>query len=153
MRTALLASILSAAVILGLSSPSRADECGDLIDKLAAVTKATLGDRSRDFATFTAGPNTGLTVACGSPSSIGAQFAGETPPEAYFELFGQAGALVTKAKPEALAAAAHQAREVASRMRHSNVDLPGVRVTCSVTTSPTKGPLTLCAAVEHDDRS
>lgn len=150
MRTLPAAPILLACLWCG---PALADPCGDQIDAVAAATKAVPAERSLDFSNFTAGPETSLTLACGSPSSVGAQFKGQTPPESYFETFGRAGEVVTGAPAASLAAAAHQAREVASRLRHSNVDVRGVRVTCSVTESAARGPLTLCAAIEHDDRT
>ncbi|WP_430910648.1 ABC transporter ATPase [Methylobacterium sp. sgz302541] len=146
--------LLAAALFLACPwGPARADPCGDQIAAVAAATKAVPGERSVDFSNFSAGADTNLTLACGTPSSVGAQFKGESPPERYFEVFGKAGEVVTKAPAASLATAARQAREVAARLRHSNVDLPGVRVTCSVTNSAARGPLTLCAAIEHDDRT
>ncbi|WP_336485292.1 ABC transporter ATPase [Methylobacterium nigriterrae] len=140
------------ALLLTAGTPALADECGDLIDRVASETKAEIGNRSLDFANFTLAPDTTLTLACGTPSSVGAQFRGEKPPEAYFALFGRAGHAVTGIDAATIEQAAHTARDAATRLRHSNVDAGGARVTCSVTTSE-KGPFTLCAVIEHSDRS
>lgn len=141
-------------LLLTVSSPALADECGDLIDRIVGETAATHTNRSSDYATFAAGDGTTLTLSCGAPqlSSVGAQFRGETPPDAYYALFGKAGHAVTGIDAGVIEAAAHTARESASRLRHSNVDAGGARVTCSVSRSET-GMLTLCAVIEHSDRS
>lgn len=141
-------------LILALPVPALADECGDLIDKVAKETTASPGNRSTDFANFSAGDGTTLTLSCGGPqlSSVGAQFRGEAPPDAYYALFGKAGHAVTGIAADVIEAAAHKAREAASRLRHSNVDAGGARITCSVS-APDKGPLTMCAVIEHSDRS
>ena len=55
-----------------------------------------------------------------------------------------------------LAGAGHRRyvqQATATKLRHSNVDLGGARVTCSAMVSPDKGWLTLCAVIEHSDRS
>ena len=129
-------------LILALPVPALADECGDLIDKVAKETAASPGNRSTDFANFTAADGITLTLSCGGPqlSSVGAQFRGEAPPEAYYALFGKAGHAVTGIAADAIEAAAHKAREAASRLRHSNVDAGGARITCSVSGTD-KGPL------------
>ncbi|WP_375453594.1 ABC transporter ATPase [uncultured Methylobacterium sp.] len=134
--------------------PALADECGDLIDRIVGETAATQADRRSDYANFTAGDGTTLTLSCAAPqlSSVGAQFRGETPPDAYYALFGKAGHAVTGIDAGVIEAAAHTAREAASRLRHSNVDAGGARVTCSVSRSET-GALTMCAVIEHSDRS
>ena len=96
-----------------------------------------------------------LTLACGGPdlSSVGAQFRGANPPDTYYDTFGHAGHAVTGIAASVIAEAAHKAQAAAVRLRHSNVDLGGARVTCSAMVSPDKGPLTLCAVIEHSDRS
>jgi hypothetical protein len=139
-------------LLLTTATPVLADSCGDLIDRVAAETKAEVGHRSPDFANFSVSADTSLTLACGEPSSVGAQFRGETPPDAYYRLFGRAGQAVTGIDAATIETAAHAARDAASRLRHSNVDAGGARITCSVTNSG-KGPLTLCAISEHSDRS
>jgi hypothetical protein len=141
-------------ILLLASGPVLADSCGDLIGRVTAATQAEIGNRSLDYATFTVATDTTLTLACGGsyPSSVGAQFRGETPPDTYYALFGRAGHAVTGIEAGIIEAAAHRARDAASRLRHSNVDAGGVRVTCSVSTGE-KGPLTLCAVIESTDRS
>lgn len=142
--------------LIGLSAlPARADECGDLVAKVAGETGAKADQQRSDYASFTAGPDTTLTLACGGPSfsSVGAQFRGASPPEAYYTLFGKAGHAVTGIDEATITQAAHRAQETATKMRHSNVDLGGARVTCSAMVSPDKGPLTLCAVIENSDKS
>lgn len=145
---------LLALLLVIACGPALADDCGDLVGRVTAETRAEVGNRSLDYATFTLGPDTTLTLACGGahPSSVGAQFRGETPPDSYFALFGRAGQAVTGVAAGVIEAAAHRARDAASRLRHSNVDAGGVRVTCSVSQAE-KGPLTLCAVIESADRS
>ncbi|MDP4024991.1 ABC transporter ATPase [Methylobacterium sp. NEAU 140] len=149
------AATLLALAALGASLPARADECGTLIARVAAETGAAVERQSTDYASFTAGPDTTLTLACGAPalSSVGAQFRGASPPETYYDLFAKAGHAVTGIDTAVIAEAAHRAQATATRMRHSNVDLGGARVTCSAMNAPDKGPLTLCAVIEHSDRS
>lgn len=153
MRAILPALVL--VVLAGTGRAARADECDTLVARVQAETAATTDDRRRDYASFTAGPDTTLTLACGAPdfSSIGAQFRGDTPPAAYYDLFGRAGHAVTGIDAAVITEAAHTAQAAATRLRHSNVDLGGARVTCAAMTSPDKGPLTLCAVIEHSDRS
>lgn len=153
MRLLLFAPIL----VLSLAAPAfvapaLADPCGEAISRVAAATGAQPAARNTDFARFEAGPDTGLTLSCGPPSSVGAQFAGEAPPDRYFALFGKAGEAAIKVPAQTLETAARQAREAAVSARHSHVDLPGLRVTCAVMASPEKGPRTLCAAIEQADR-
>ena len=133
----------------------RAQSCDALIDKVTVETEAKATERRSDYASFTAGPDMTLTLACGMPalSSVGAQFRGAEPPETYYRLFGQAGHAVTGIDAAVIADAAHKAQAVATKLRHSNVDLGGARATCSAMVSPDKGPLTLCAVIEHSDRS
>ncbi|SDA26373.1 hypothetical protein SAMN02799622_03818 [Methylobacterium sp. UNC378MF] len=134
---------------------ARAQSCDALIDKVAAETAAKTADRRSDYASFTAGPDMTLTLACGGPdlSSVGAQFRGANPPDRYYDLFGQAGHVVTGIDAAVITEAAHRAQATASKLRHSNIDLAGARVTCSAMVSPDKGPLTLCAVIEHSNRS
>src|ERR1700712_613602 len=139
-------------LLLTTATPALADSCGDLIDRVVAETKAEIGNRSLDFANFALAPDTSLTLACGEPSSVGAQFRGETPPDSYYRLFGRAGQVVTGIDAATMERAAPAARAAPARLRHSNVDAGGARITCSVTNSG-KGPLTLCAVSEHSDRS
>lgn len=142
------------ALLLALPVPAAADTCDDLIDRVRTVAGATLDERSRDFARFSSGPDTSLTLSCAhpDPSSVGVQFRGKAPPEGYYDLFGKVGYAVTGVSAEIIADAAKQARDAASRLRHSNVEAGGVRVTCSVTAKD-DGPLTLCAVIEHANRS
>ena len=139
---------------LMVAGPASADECGDLIDRVTAETGARLDDRSRDYARFTADAQTSLTLSCAAPhpSSVGAQFRGANPPEAYYTLFGQAGHAITGIAAATVAAAAHRAQEAASRLRHSKVEAGGAAITCSVTHKDS-GDLTLCAVIESSDRS
>ncbi|GJD78724.1 hypothetical protein GCM10007886_12010 [Methylobacterium gregans] len=142
------------ALALSVADPACADECGNLIDRVAAETGARLDDRSSDYARFTADAETSLTLSCAAPhpSSVGAQFRGANPPEAFYTLFGQAGHAVTGIEAGTVAAAAHRAQEAAGRLRHSKVEAGGAAVTCSVTHKDT-GDLTLCAVIESSDRS
>ncbi|MCJ2093545.1 ABC transporter ATPase [Methylobacterium sp. J-072] len=112
-------------------------------------------ERRSDYAGFAVGPDMTLTLACGTPdlSSVGAQYRGASPPDAYYETFGRAGHAVTGIDAATITEAAHRAQAAAVRLRHSNVDLGGARITCSAMVSPDKGPLTLCAVIEHSDRS
>lgn len=153
MRT-LPALFLLAAVSAG-GTAARADDCDTLIDRVTAQTTAKTDERGRDYASFTAGPDTTLTLACGAPdfSSVGAQFRGASPPDAYYDLFGKAGHAITGIDAAVITDAAHKAQAASVRLRHSNVDLGGARITCSAMVSPDKGPLTLCAVIEHSDRS
>ena len=149
------------AILLTLSlacltaGPALADECEMLTAKVAHETGAKTEQERSDYASFTAGPDTTLSLACGAPdlSSVGAQYRGANPPDAYYVLFGKAGHAVTGIDAATITDAAHKAHETANRMRHSNVDLGGARVTCSAMVSPDKGPLTLCAVIEHSNRS
>lgn len=142
------------ALVFTVNGPASADECGDLIGRVVAETGARLDERNRDYARFTADAETSLTLSCAAPhpSSVGAQFRGTNPPEAYYTLFGQAGHAVTGVEAGRVAAAAHRAREAATRLRHSKVEADGVAITCSVTHKDT-GDLTLCAVIESSDRS
>ncbi len=149
-------ALLLALPILGLvTGPALAEECGDLVAKVVSETGAKVDQQRSDYASFTSGADMTLTLACGGPSfsSVGAQFRGANPPEPYYTLFGQAGHAVTGIDASTIAEAAHRAQQTATRMRHSNVDLGGARVTCSAMVSPDKGPLTLCAVIENSNRS
>ncbi|MCJ2012999.1 ABC transporter ATPase [Methylobacterium sp. J-076] len=150
MRAILLLPILCLA-----AGSARADECETLASRVVTETGAKADQTRADYATFTAGPDMTLSLACGAPalSSVGAQYRGANPPEAYFTTFGKAGHAVTGIDATTITEAAHKAKETASRMRHSNVDLGGALVTCSTMVSPDKGPLTLCAVIEHSDKS
>ncbi len=142
--------------LIGLTAGSAmADECGDLVAKVASETGAKVDQQRSDYASFTSGEDMTLTLACSAPnfSSVGAQFRGASPPERYYALFGRAGHAVTGIDATTITEAAHRAQETATRMRHSNVDLGGARVTCSAMVSPDKGPLTLCAVIENSNRS
>ena len=134
---------------------ARAQSCDALIDKVTAETSATATERRSDYASFSASPDMTLTLACGGPdfSSVGAQYRGANPPGTYYDLFGHAGHAVTGIDATIITQAAHKAQAAAIRLRHSNVDLGGARITCSAMVSPDKGPLTLCAVIEHSDRS
>lgn len=151
----ILTPLILVAAISGGAFGARADECDTLVGRVTAATAAKIDDRRRDYASFSAGPDTTLTLACGTPdlSSVGAQFRGASPPDAYFDLFGKAGHAVTGIDAAAITEAAHRAQAASVRLRHSNVDLGGARITCSAMVSPDKGPLTLCAVIEHSDRS
>ncbi len=134
---------------------ARAQSCDALVDKVTAETEAKTAERRSDYASFTAGPDMTLTLACGGPdlSSVGAQFRGANPPDRYYDLFGHAGHAVTGIDAAVITEAAHRAQATATKLRHSNVDLGGARVTCSAMVSPDKGPLTLCAVIENSNRS
>ena len=148
-------SILALITVAGGGTAAKADACDTLVERVTAETTAKTDERRRDYASFTAGPDTTLTLACGEPdsSSVGAQFRGASPPDAYYDLFGHAGHAVTGIDAAVIAEAAHRAQAASVRLRHSNVDLGGARITCSAMVSPDKGPLTLCAVIEHSDRS
>ena len=141
-------------VLLLATSPALSDECGDLIETVAAAAKAEIGDRSADFANFTAGYGVTLTLSCGGlhASSVGAQYRGETPPDAYYATFAEAGGAVTGISSAILQDAARRAQADATRLRHSTVSAGGALVTCSFGSS-SKGALTMCAVIEHGDRS
>lgn len=147
--------VLIVSALAACHGSARAESCDALIDKVTAETEAKAAERRSDYASFTAGPDMTLTLACGMPalSSVGAQYRGANPPESYYTLFGQAGHAVTGIDAAVITEAAHKAQAVATKLRHSNVDLGGARVTCSAMVSPDKGPLTLCAVIEHSDRS
>ncbi|MEE7506153.1 ABC transporter ATPase [Methylobacterium sp. C33D] len=132
-----------------------AQSCDALVDKVTAETAAKTSERRSDYASFTAGPDMTLTLACGAPdlSSVGAQFRGANPPDTYYDLFGHAGHAVTGIDAAVITEAAHRAQATATKLRHSNIDLGGARVTCSAMVSPDKGPLTLCAVIENSNRS
>ncbi|SFL58961.1 ABC transporter ATPase [Methylobacterium pseudosasicola] len=147
--------IVALAALAASHGSARAQSCDTLIDKVVAETAAKATERRSDYASFTAGPDMTLSLACGSPdlSSVGAQYRGASPPEVYYETFGRAGHAVTGIDAATITEAAHRAQAAAMRLRHSNVDLGGARITCSAMVSPDKGPLTLCAVIEHSDRS
>ncbi len=147
-------SLLLPALLLCASVARAEPSCTDLIDRVTAATGATVAERSADFARFDAGENHSLTLSCGGvhPSSVGAQYRGETAPESYYDLFAKAGHAVTGIGTDILRDAAKRARDAAGRMRHSNVEAGGALVTCS-TMKNDKGPLTLCAVIERADRS
>lgn len=147
--------LLALACIVSGLSPAQAQSCDTLIDRVTAETSAQATERRSDYASFSASPDMTLTLACGSPdlSSVGAQYRGANPPDTYYDLFGHAGHAVTGIDAQVIADAAHKAQAASVRLRHSNVDLGGARVTCSAMVSPDKGPLTLCAVIEHSDRS
>lgn len=151
-------ALLPLLVLTALSAaagPAWAQSCDALVDKVTAETAAKTAERRSDYASFTAGPDMTLTLACGGPnlSSVGAQFRGANPPDRYYDLFGQAGHAVTGIDAAVITEAAHRAQATATKLRHSNVDLGGARVTCSAMVSPDKGPLTLCAVIENSNRS
>ncbi|ACB24820.1 hypothetical protein [Methylobacterium radiotolerans] len=151
---ALLPLIVFTALSAGAGA-ARAQSCDALVDKVTAETEAKTAERRSDYASFTAGPDMTLTLACGGPdlSSVGAQFRGANPPDRYYDLFGHAGHAVTGIDAAVITEAAHRAHATATKLRHSNVDLGGARVTCSAMVSPDKGPLTLCAVIENSNRS
>nr|WP_183513356.1 ABC transporter ATPase [Methylobacterium brachythecii] len=142
------------AVVTALSQPALADSCGDLAIKVGVETGAAIGERIEDFVRFAAGADMTLSLSCGGsyPSSVGAQFRGETPPAEYYALFGKAGHAVTGIAADMLSDAARKAQAEAQTRRHSKVPAGGVQVTCSFTKSD-KGTLTMCAAIEQADRS
>ncbi len=137
------------------AAPAAADDCETLVSKVTTETGAKTDQQRSDYASFTAGPDMTLTLACGGAnfSSVGAQYGGASPPEEYFSTFGKAGHAVTGIDAATITEAAHRAQLTATKMRHSNVDLGGARVTCSAMVSPDKGPLTLCAVIENSNRS
>ncbi len=140
------------ATVLSLSVLSaRADSCGDLIDSIVAGTKATLVNRTVDFAEMSATDGMTLTLACGDPSAVGVQFKGETPGDAYYGLFGRAGRIATGIGADLIEAAARRAREQAVVTRHSHADAATALVTCSVING-SRGPMTGCAVVDKRDR-
>ncbi len=141
--------------LAAIPGSARAQSCDTLVDRVTAETAAQATERRSDYASFSASPDMTLTLACGGPdlSSVGAQFRGANPPDTYYDLFGHAGHAVTGIDAAVITEAAHKAQAAAVRLRHSNVDLGGARVTCSAMVSPDKGPLTLCAVIEHSDRS
>lgn len=149
-----IAPLLLAALACALPGAARADACGDLTDRVARETGARVQDRRADYATFSADSGIALTFSCGEPhaSSAGAQFRGETLPDAFFTLLGRAGQAVTGIEAPRIEAAARQAQDAADRLRHSNVEAAGARVTCSVTGADAKR-LTMCAVIARGDRS
>ncbi|GEP11888.1 hypothetical protein [Methylobacterium gnaphalii] len=146
--------ILLLTALPAFGTPAAADSCGDLAGKVAAATKAEVGERIEDFVRFKAEGTMTLSLSCGGtgPSSVGAQYLGEPLPEDYYSVFGKAGQAVSGVAADTLVAAAHKARIEAETKRHSTVPTGGVLVTCSFTRSA-KGPLTMCAAIEKADRS
>lgn len=143
------------ALLLAAASPTLADECDSLVDKVAAAAGAEVVKRSTDFANFTVASGTTLTLSCGGsryPSSVGAQYRGEAPGEVYYATFGRAGEAVTGIAADVLRDAARRAQADATRLRHSSVMAGGARVTCSFTRSDA-GALTMCAVIEQSDRS
>ncbi|GJE79963.1 hypothetical protein PUR23_15930 [Methylorubrum populi] len=133
------------------ASPAMAEEsCTDLIDRVQRATGAAVAERSADFARFEAGPQTSLTLSCAGAdaSSVGAQYRGETPPEAYDTVFVQAGHAITGIAPDRLRDATRQAREGAQAKRHSTIEVDGARVTCAFMRKE-QGPLTLCAVIQR----
>lgn len=154
MRALLLLPVLCPILCLAAGS-ARADECQTLVSKIIAETGAKADLQRSDYATFTVSPNMTMSLACGAPalSSVGAQYKGETPPDEYYTTFAKAGQAVTGIDAKVIVDAAHKAQATASRKRHSNIDLGGALVTCSSMVSPDKGPLTLCAVIEHSDKS
>lgn len=148
-------ALLLLPILLFAAGSAWADECETLVAKVTAETGAKTDQQRSDYATFTVDPDMTMSLACGAPalSSVGAQYRGANPPEAYYDTFGKAGHAVTGIDAKTITEAAHRAKETASRMRHSNIDLGGALVTCSSMVSPDKGPLTLCAVIEHSDKS
>lgn len=148
MRTSLALLLLLASVPAARAE----DECSALIDRVQAATKAEVAQRSTDFARFDAGPQTSLTLSCAGAksSSVGAQYRGESPPDAYEDLFVRAGHAVTGIDPERLREATRQAREQAQSRRHSVVEVAGARLTCAIMKKD-DGPLTLCAVIPRGD--
>ncbi|MCP1553045.1 MULTISPECIES: hypothetical protein [Methylorubrum] len=149
MRSAL-ARPLALLLVLAASPAMAEDSCTDLIDRVQRATSASVAERSADFARFEAGPQTSLTLSCAGAdaSSVGAQYKGETPPEAYDTLFVQAGHAVTGIAPDRLRDATRQARASAQDKRHSAVEVDGARVTCAFMRKE-QGPLTLCAVIQR----
>lgn len=145
------AILISAALLSVLALPARADGCGDLIDKVVASTQATLLNRTIDFAELSAAGGVTLTLACGDPSAVGAQFKGEAPSDDYYTLFGRAGQVATGIAPDVIEAAARRAREQAVTTRHSHADAGAALVTCSVMNGA-RGPMTGCAVVDKGER-
>lgn len=145
---------LALVALPAFAAPAAADSCGDLADKVVTETRAEIGERIDDFVRFKAGTDMTLSLSCGGsyPSSVGAQFKGETAPDDFFEIFGKAGHAVTGVAADLLKEAARKARADAETRRHSNVPAGGVLVTCSFSKSD-KGALTMCAAIEQADRS
>lgn len=143
--------ILTATLLCLSGLSARADMCGDLIDSVVAETKATLVNRTIDFAEMSATDGMTLTLACGDPSAVGVQFKGETPSDAYYDLFGRAGHIATGIAPTLIEAAARRAREQAVISRHSHADAATALVTCSVI-SGSRGPMTGCAVVDKRER-
>ncbi len=143
--------ILTAALVPFFSSSAQADPCGDLIDSVVAETKATLVNRTVDFAEMSVTNGMTLTLACGDPSAVGVQFKGETPSDDYYDLFGRAGRIATGIAPDLIVAAARRAREQAVISRHSHADAATSLVTCSVING-SRGPMTGCAVVNKRDR-
>ncbi|GJD30075.1 hypothetical protein PMNALOAF_1319 [Methylobacterium adhaesivum] len=135
-----------------LATPALADPCGDLIDRVGAATEATVVRRTADFAEFTTRDGIGLTLACDELSAAGAQFKGQTLPDAYFTLLGKAGHAVNGLPAEAIAEAGRTARASAETKRHSQIDLGKALVTCSLSRM-SDVPVTTCAAIDKDDRT
>jgi hypothetical protein len=150
-----LLTLLALSCFAGIPGSARAQSCDTLVERVTTETAAQATERRSDYASFSASPDMTLTLACGEPdlSSVGAQFRGANPPDSYYDLFGRAGHAVTGIDATVITEAARKAQAAAVRLRHSNVDLGGARVTCSAMVSPDKGPLTLCAVIEHSDRS
>ena len=142
---------LTAALLSLTALSARADSCGDIIDSVAAETKATLVNRTVDFAEMSATEGMTLTLACGEPSAVGVQFKGETPGDAYYGLFGRAGQIATGIGANLIEAAARRAREQAVVTRHSHADAATALVTCSVMHG-SRGSMTGCAVVDKRDR-
>lgn len=143
--------ILTAALLSLTSHSAWADTCGDLIASVVAETKATLVNRTIDFAEMSATDGLTMTLACGDPSAVGVQFKGETPSNAYYDLLGRAGQITTGIGADLIESAARNAREQAVVTRHSHADAATAVVTCSVMNG-SRGPMTGCAVVDKGKR-
>ena len=147
--------ILVCVAALCTSTPSLADPCGNLAARVSSATGIEVGEREHDFVSYLAGPDTMVTLACGTraPSSVGAQHRGEEPPDSYFRLFGQAGQVVTGIAADRIVAAAQRAWANAPRLNHSNVATDGALVTCTFTRSRAGDAMTMCAVIAQSDQS
>lgn len=142
------AILTAAGLVIVLVAPAHADPCGDLIDRVAAATQATLVNRTIDFADLSAAEGMTMTLACGDPAAVGVQFKGPVLPAGFFPLFGRAGQAATGMDVPVLSEAAQRAQASAVTTRHSHVDADRALVTCSVVTTP-GGTVTACAAIDR----
>lgn len=146
--------ILAFATALCAATPSLADTCGSFPEEVSSATGVEAGEREPDFVSYTADPETTVTLVCHSRSqaSVGAYHRGEEPPDSFFRLFGQAGQVVTGIAADRLSSAAQRARANAPKLKHSNVVTNGVLVTCTFSRSKAGQALTMCAAVVEPKR-